>query len=457
MAYGINKGDIIEVRLENLAHGGECVGRIEGLAVFVPEGLPGELVRVKVTERKRNFLRGKIEEVIESAPGRIIPECPVYLDCGGCHLQQMDYSLQLHHKREMVRSLLERIGGLDKPEIAPVIGSDYPYAYRNKAQFPLARNQKGEIVAGFYRQGTHEVVAHHDCLIQHPLINRVTNKTLLVLNEYPVSIYNEEKHQGLLRHLVVRAGVCTNQAILTFVTNGRDFPGKEAIATGIMEEVPELVGILQNINQKRINVIFGNETHLIKGEEYYIDYIGNVKFAISPESFFQINTLQTQKLYDVIKNYAGLSGSETVLDAYCGLGSISLYLADRAREINGIEVVEQAIEDARRNAELNGIENCQFRVGRVEQTLPDLIAQGTAPDLLIFDPPRKGLAAEVIEAVLEEPINKIIYVSCNPATLARDLAQLKEKYQIMAVQPVDMFPQTYHVECVVLMQNVKNI
>ncbi len=445
----IKKGDIVELKLENMAHGGDCVGRAAGLAVFVPEGIPGEEVLVEIIERKRNFARGKIKEFLQKEQGRIKPSCPVYADCGGCHLQQMEYKLQLFHKKQMVKDLLERIGGLDKIKVNSVIGSDYPYAYRNKAQFPLVLDEEGQIAAGFYRQGTHEVIIHHNCLIQHPLINQVVGKTLQVLNKYQVSIYNEDKHLGLLRHLVVRAGVCTNQSLLTLVTNGRDFPDQEEIACSIMAEVPGLIGVLQNINQQKTNVIFGKETRLVKGEQYYIDYIGGIKFAVSPESFFQVNTLQTRKLYDVVKNYADLGGQETVIDAYCGLGSIALYLSDRASKIYGIEVVEKAIKDARKNAELNKIENCLFKVGRVEQLLPELVDQGVNLDLLIFDPPRKGLEAEVIETILKEPVKKIIYVSCNPATLARDLSLLKDKYRIVEVQPVDMFPQTYHVECVV--------
>lgn len=454
MAKGIKKGDIVEIELDNLAHGGESVGRLKGLAIFVPGGIPGERVRVRITESKKSYARGELLKVLRPVEERIDPACPVFAACGGCQLQQMDYPLQLSHKRRMVEDLLERLGGLKGVKVNPVIGADYPWGYRNKAQFPLTVDEEGKIVAGFYRKGTHEVVVHNDCSIQHPLINRILKETIVVLNQYPLTVYDEKEHTGLLRHLVIWAGICTNQAILTIVTSRNRFPHREEIAQQLLDRVPELTGILQNINPGRTNVILGKRTELIDGEDYYLDYVGSIRYAISPESFFQVNTLQTEKLYSTILEYAGLTGKELVVDAYCGIGSIALYIAGRAGRVFGIEEVFGAIEDAKRNAELNNITNCTFQVGKVEEKLPELLAQGIRPDLVIFDPPRKGLAESVIDTVLTTRPDRLIYVSCNSATLARDLALLQESYRICRVQPVDMFPQTYHVETVVLLEKI---
>lgn len=452
----INKGDIVEIELADLANGGDCVGRYDDLAVFVPGGVPGELVKIRITEKKKNYARGEIVEVLRRAPERVEAECPVSGICGGCQLQHIAYEKQLEYKRKMMKDLLERIARLEDPEVQPVFPAPHPFFYRNKAQFPLARDSEGKIIAGFYERGSHEIVPLDSCQIQHPLINRTMKKTLEILNDYPtLTVYNEKTHKGLLRHLVIRTGVCTNQVLLVLVTSGKELPNKEEIAERVMKEIPELAGVLQNINPERSNVVLGKETGVIAGRDYYLDYIGNVRFAISINSFFQVNTLQTRNLYDFVVDFAGLTGKETVIDAYCGIGSISLYLAERAGEVIGIEEVPAAIEDAGKNARLNDINNCRFITGRVEDKLPELLAEGKKPDLIVFDPPRKGLAREVIEAVIGVKPEKIVYVSCNPATLARDLALFKEDYDVRKVQPVDMFPNTYHVECVTLMSRIE--
>ena len=358
----------------------------------------------------------------------------------------------MEYKQKMVKDLLERIAKLEKPEINPVIGSKYPFSYRNKAQFPLTTNREGEIVTGFYKQGSHQVVVHNNCQIQHPLINRIINETIVILNEYKFSVYNEELHKGVLRYLLVRVGICTNQALLTIVTSQSKLPTGHEIARRIREAVPEIVGVLQNINQNKTNVIIGGKTKVLSGQDFYIDFIGDIKYAISAPSFFQVNTLQTNVLYDLVVQFASFTGNELVVDAYCGIGSISLYLAKKVKRVIGIEEVQEAINDAEKNAAINNINNCTFITGKVEEELPLLMRQGIKPDLLVFDPPRKGLDQGVIKAVLKTKPAKIIYVSCNPATLARDLAIFKDKYTIQKVQAVDMFPNTYHIENVVLME-----
>lgn len=458
MTNEIKKGDIVEIELDNLAHGGECVGHLNDcLAVFVPGGIPGERVKIRITVKKKNYARGVLLEVLQPAEARIEPVCPVADSCGGCQLQHFDYQEQLIQKKQMVIDLLKRIGGFDKVEVNDPIGVDYPFDYRNKAQFPLIKTEDGEIATGFYKKSSHEVVVNESCVIQHPLINRIVTRTLAVLNDYETTVCNEKTHRGLLRHLVIRTGVCTNQAILTIVTSKENFKDGKEIASRLLQQVPELVGVIQNINREKTNVIMGNKNIILAGQEYYLDYIGNVQFKISPFSFFQVNTLQTRKLYDLVKDYAELTGKETVLDAYCGIGSISLYLAYGAKKVIGIEEVAMAIEDARENARLNNIDNCQFTIGKVEDILPELVRDGLKPDLVIFDPPRKGLDERVIEVIKKTQPLKIIYVSCNPATLSRDLARMTENYEIKDIQPVDMFPQTYHVEVVVGIQRKKSM
>lgn len=452
----VQKGEIITIELDSLAHGGECVGRVDNFAIFVGGGIPGEKVKVEVTQVKKNFGRGKLIDILEPSPHRMTAPCDVYTGCGGCQLQHIQYDEQLKLKRQIVVDAIERIGKLEGVTVHPTVPSDQNF-YRNKAQFPLGvrkgHNGKEEIVTGFYASGTHEIVANTQCDIQHHLINRIVRKTLAILNDKQVSIYNEKAHKGILRHLLVRVGVCTNQAMLVFVTNGKQFPDGEKIAQQVMVEVPELKSVLQNVNTRRTNVILGRETRVLAGDEQIIDFIGELKFEISAQSFFQVNTLQSKVLYDQVVKYAQLSGSEVVLDAYCGIGTISLYLAQQAGVVHGIEVVSQAIEDAERNSAVNGLENTYFYTGLVEEVLPRLTADGVRFDTVVVDPPRKGCEREVLEVFGQTQPDRIVYVSCNPTTLARDLAVLVEYgYQVEEVQPVDMFPHTYHVESIVLLK-----
>lgn len=459
MEKPFREGDMVTMTLDNLAHGGEAVGRPENFTVFVAGGIPGEEVKVRITEVKKNFGRGKLLEVLKPSPFRIAPPCDVYAGCGGCQLQHVEYQEQLRLKRQIVVDALERIGGLKGVTVHPTLAG-HDEGYRNKAQFPLgisaSRHGKPQVITGFYAPGTHRIVPNDHCQIQHPLINRVVRETLKVLNEEHVSIYDERSHQGLLRHLLVRVGVMTGQAMLVFVTNGRDLKGAEKMAHRIMAEVPEVVSVLQNINTQRTNVILGPTTRVIAGEEKITDYIGDLRFEISAQSFFQVNTLQSKVLYDQVARYAGLSGQETVLDAYCGIGTISLYLARRAGVVHGIEAVPQAIEDAERNAGLNGIANAFFHTGLVEDVLPRLTKDKLRFDVVVVDPPRKGCEKEVLQVFGETKPERIVYVSCNPTTLARDLAILAEYgYEVAGVQPVDIFSGTYHVETVVLMSRVE--
>ncbi|MCK4260300.1 MAG: 23S rRNA (uracil(1939)-C(5))-methyltransferase RlmD [Halanaerobiales bacterium] len=458
----IKKGEIVTLTFDNLAHGGEVVGRFNNFAIFVVGGIPGEEAKVRITLVKKTFGRGEIVEILKPSPYRINAICEVYSGCGGCQLQHVEYDEQLKLKRQIVVDALERIGGLKDVKVLPTLGSEEIH-YRNKAQFPLDISNdkfgKKEIITGFYAPKTHEIIPNQSCDIQHLLIDKVVRKTLQILNEENVSIYNERSHKGQLRHLLVRVGVCTNQAMLVFVTNGVQFKSANKIANKVMAEIPEVVSVMQNINTQRTNVILGKETRLIAGKENIIENIGELKFEISAQSFFQVNTLQTRVLYDQVVKYAELSGSEVVLDAYCGIGTISLYVAQNAGVVHAIEVVPQAIEDAERNALLNGVNNTFFYTGLVEEVLPRLAEDGVRCDIVIVDPPRKGCEKEVLAVFGETQPERIVYVSCNPTTLARDLAILIDYgYEVVEVQPVDMFANTYHVECVVkLVRNSKDL
>jgi 23S rRNA (uracil1939-C5)-methyltransferase len=450
----VNIGDVVTIELESLAHGGDVVGRIDGFAIFVPKGIPGERVRVKIIQVKKSYGRGEILEVLDESEHRIIPLCSFSTECGGCQVQHINYQAQLEHKREIVRDNIERIGKLKDIKINPVKGMENPLFYRNKAQFPLGLDKDNNVITGFYAPGSHDIIDINDCGIQHPLINRISRETIKLLEEYGTSIYDEKVHKGLMRYLVVRVGVCTNQAMLIFVTKDNKFPEGREIADRLMADIPELVSVQHNINSKKTNVVLGKLTKTLAGEDHIFDYIGKVKYKISPLSFFQVNTLQAKVLYDQAVEYAGLTGKEKVIDAYCGLGSITLYVADQAKEVYGIEVVEEAIEAAKENAQLNGIENCHFQAGKVREVLPEL-KKIFIPEVIIVDPPRKGCHEDVLKSFVEIEPERIVYVSCNPSSLARDLKYLDEHgYKTIEVQPVDMFPQTYHIESVALIKRV---
>ncbi len=451
IVMNLQKGDVIQIEIDDLAFGGDRVGHYQGLAVFLDKGIPGEIVKAKIVFVKKNYARGKVYNIKRKSQDRHKPRCPVYEDCGGCQLQELNYNKQLLYKKKMVDDALQRIGEIDKKTNC-VIGCEYPWHYRNKAQFPLTKTAEGQIRAGFYKRGSHRVVVNERCPIQHQLINRIAEKTIKKLNTYEeLTVYNENNNRGLLRHLVIRVGICTNQALLVLVTNKEEFPYLKEIADNLIEEIPELMGVMQNINNQKTNVIFGESTKLIAGKNKIIDYIGNVKYSISPDSFFQVNTLQAEKLYNVIRDFADLKGN-TVCDCYCGIGSIGLYLADKAKKVIGIEKNKSAIKMARKNASLNKIDNIKYILGKVNEGLNKFVNNNDQINIFIFDPPRKGLKEEVIAKTLKLKPDKIVYVSCNPSTQARDLKILSEEYILDKIQAIDMFPQTYHVETVALLK-----
>jgi len=451
----LKKGDIIEIEIDDLAYGGDRVGHYQGIAVFINRGVVGELVKAKIYKFKKNYIRAEFLEVIEKSAKRVEPPCEIYEKCGGCQLQEINYDYQLELKNKIIKDQLNKIGELKNFNLNNISGMDYPWHYRNKAQFPLKENNEGEIMAGFFKRRSHDIVPLDNCPIQHQLINRITTKTLELLNKNELSVYNEKIHKGFLRHLIIRVGVCTNQALLAFVTNGKMNSKLKEIANQLIKEIPELIGIMQNINQNKTNVIMGEKSKILSGKKRYRDYIGNKKFDISLDSFFQTNTLQTQKLYDIALDFANFNGDETLIDCYCGTGSIGLYFSDEVKKVVGIDINQNAINDARKNKKLNNIDNAEFITGDVGKNISEVINKyKDNNNVLVFDPPRKGLNDEIIQVILKNLPEKIIYISCNPSTLARDLKKLKKKYRISNLNGVDMFPQTYHVETVSMLEKI---
>lgn len=443
----LRQGQTVTIAVHGLGHSGEGVGRHEGLTVFVPGGVPGDTLRVKVIEVKKNYARAALAEVVEPSPSRVAPPCPVVGECGGCQLQHVAYPAQLELKRQQVVDALERLGKLQGVTVHPTLGMDEPWNYRNKAQFPVGL-RGGKVVAGFFAPGSHRIVDIAQCDIQHPLGNQIMAVVKELAQKYGVPIYDEVRHQGVLRHVLARAGRGTGEAMAVLVTNGPELPSGQKIARELIERIPAIVSVVQNINPEQTNVVLGRRSKVLAGRDHIIDYIGDLEFAISPVSFFQVNPAQTEVLYGKALEYAGLTGGETVLDIYCGIGTISLFLARKAGRVVGIEVVPPAIEDARENAQRNGVGNVVFICGDAAVEMPRLAEEGTTADVIVVDPPRKGCDEPVLQAMAAMGPGRIVYVSCNPASLARDLGTLQGLgYRTVEVQPVDMFPHTAHVEC----------
>ena len=444
----VQKNENIEVVFEDLTHDGAGVAKVDGYPLFVPNGLPGEKAIIKVIKVNKGYGFGRLMEIREASPYRVEAPCPIYKECGGCQLQHMSYEGQLKAKEKQVKDVLERIGKLKDVKVHPVLGMEDPWRYRNKAQVPIGE-QEGGLIGGFYQQRSHQIIDMQACLIQQEKNDEVVRKVKEICSIHGVRAYDEQRHKGDLRHIMARYGLSSGEVMVVFVTRTNELPNKNKIIEDIIATIPGVKSIVQNINSKKTNVIFGNETKVLWGEEVIYDYIGDIRFAISARSFYQVNPEQTKVLYDKSLEYAGLNGEETVIDAYCGIGTISLFLAQKARQVYGVEIVPEAIEDARRNAELNGMTNVDFAVGEAETVIPEWYENGVEADVLVVDPPRKGCDEKLLQTILSMKPKKVVYVSCNPATLARDLRILEDGgYQTVEVQPVDMFPQTTHVECV---------
>ncbi|MFC4769236.1 23S rRNA (uracil(1939)-C(5))-methyltransferase RlmD [Effusibacillus consociatus] len=443
-------GQVVTMDVNRLGINGEGIGYVERQVVFVDGALPGEKVTARITHVEPKFARAKLLRIVKESEQRVKPPCPVYEHCGGCSLQHLDYQAQLEWKRELVRESFARYTGRSDLPIQPTIGMDHPWEYRNKAQLPVAL-VGGKVLAGLYAPGSHKLVDTSACAIQHPTTNEIMRVVRDTLEELKIPIYHEKKHSGIVRTIVPRIGFETGEVQLTLVTRTEELPKKKELVERLRDRLPYLTSIMQNINPAKTSLIFGDKTILLWGKERIEERLGEVRFALSPRAFFQLNPEQTAKLYNLVAEAASLTGEETVVDAYCGVGTIGLWLAPKAKEVLGIDVIPEAIEDARENAVRSGIRNARFEVGLAEKILVDRLKKGFRPDVVVVDPPRTGCDQSLLRAMLKASPARIVYVSCNPSTLAKDCNILLEKYEIENIQPVDLFPQTAHVECCTLL------
>ena len=450
----MKKDDLIELTIEDLGVDGEGIGKVDGMAIFVKDAVPGDRVQAKVMKMKKSYGYARLMQVLDPSPERMEPRCAFARQCGGCQLQAMTYEAQLDFKAKKVWNHLIRIGSLTdlaKPEI---IGMDDPWRYRNKAQFPFGTDKEGNPVTGFYAARSHNIIPCTECWLGVEENKVILEKILDHLKTYHISTYDEVSGKGLLRHVLIRKGFTTGEVMVCLILNGRTMPKLTELVNSL-REVPGMTSITINVNTKNTNVIMGTEMISVWGQDYITDYIGNIKYQISPLSFYQVNPVQTKKLYETALEYADLKGNETVWDLYCGIGTISLFLAQKAGKVYGVEIVPQAINDARQNAKLNGIENAEFFVGKAEEVLPGKYEkEGIYADVIVVDPPRKGCDTAALETMVKMKPERIVYVSCDSATLARDVKWLGERgYEVKKVKACDMFPGTVHVETVVLLSN----
>ena len=449
----MTKNDLVEVTIESMGSAGEGIGKIDGYPLFVKDTFPGDRARVSLTKVKKTYAFARLVELLETSPDREEPRCAQHRRCGGCQIQGLSYEKQLLYKEEKVREDLKRLGGFAEPPVNPVLGMDEPYRYRNKAQFPFGKDKEGRIVTGFYAGRTHSIVPETDCALGIEENQTILNMLLNFMNENHIEPYDENTGKGLLRHALIRKGFATGELMVSLVINGRKFPQIEKLADRLFT-IPGMTSLTLNVNQKNTNVILGDEIIPVRGQTCITDKIGNISYQISPLSFYQVNPVQTEKLYGTALEYAGLTGQETVWELYCGIGTISLFLARSAKKVYGVEIVPQAVEDAKHNAELNGISNVEFYLGKAEEVLPERYEkEGIHADVIVIDPPRKGCDSACLTTMLAMAPERIVYVSCDPATFARDLKILcaDGRYELTRVQPVDMFPQTAGVENVGLL------
>ena len=449
------KNDILTVIIEDMGHDGEGIGKADGYTLFVKDAVIGDVIEAKIMKVKKNYAYARLMRILEPSPHRVEPVCPMARPCGGCQLQMMDYQEQLRFKQKKIEDNLRRIGGFEQIPMEPILGMEQPFRYRNKAQFPVGTDKEGNLVTGFYAGRTHDIINNRNCYLGVEENRQVLDVVLGWMEKYGVSAYDEKTGTGLVRHILIRYGFKTGEMMVCLVINGERVPKQEALVERL-REISGMTSITTSTNQERTNVIMGSKIRTLWGTPYISDYIGEVKYQISPLSFYQVNPVQTEKLYGTALEYAGLDGNETVWDLYCGIGTISLFLAQKAKKVYGVEIVPAAIEDARRNAELNGITNAEFFVGKAEEVLPEMYAKGEArADVIVVDPPRKGCDAALLETVVKMQPERIVYVSCDSATLARDLKWLcAEGYELKRVRGVDMFPMTGHVETVVLLSKL---
>ncbi len=440
------QGQLVEVSITDLNDTGEGVGRLGGRVIFVPDTVTGDRALVRLVHVKPNYANGKLHQLLEPSPHRIRPHCIVADKCGGCQWQHIAPEYQQVAKHNLVVQALERIGGFTNPPVAPILTADSSLAYRNKATYPLKRSATGQVQAGYYQKGSHQLINLNQCPVQDSRLNPLLAEIKQDIEQLGWSVYDEHRHQGRLRHLSLRIGRRTGEMLLTLVSTDWNLKNLEVQAQKWLTRYPKLVGVCVNRNSNRTNAIFGDETRCIAGQPYLREEFGGLQFQLRSETFFQVNTSSAEALLDVIVEQLALQGDEVLVDAYCGIGTFTLPLAQRVRQAIGLEVQPTSVEQAQLNAQLNGIGNVIFKAGAVETLLPQL---GIAPDVVLLDPPRKGCDRSVIETLLQTKPGRIVYVSCKPATLARDLKLLCQtgSYQLTHIQPADFFPQTSHVEC----------
>ena len=450
------KNDLVTLEIEDCGIDGEGIGKADGFTVFVKDAVIGDTVTAKIIKAKKNYGYGRLMEVLKPSPYRVEPKCEFARQCGGCQLQALSYDQQLVFKTNKVKGHLERIGGFTDIPMEPIIGMDELFHYRNKAQFPVGRNKEGKIVTGFYAGRTHNIIENRDCALGVAENKEVLDRVIAHMEKYGIEPYNEATGKGLVRHVLIRYGYFTKEVMVCLILNGNKIPKEELLVKSLCE-IPGMTSITINVNKKHSNVILGEEIRLLWGQEYITDRIGDISYQISPLSFYQVNPMQTQKLYAKALEYADLHGEETVWDLYCGIGTISLFLAQKAKFVRGVEIVPAAIENAKENAKLNGLENTEFFVGKAEEVLPrEYKKNGVYADVIVVDPPRKGCDETLLETMIEMNPERIVYVSCDSATLARDLKYLCERgYELRKVCPVDQFGMTVHVETVVLLSQQK--
>ena len=450
------KNDIVTLKIEDCGIDGEGIGKADGFTVFVKDAVIGDTVRAKIMKAKKNYGYGRLEEIITPSPDRVEPKCQFARQCGGCQLQALSYEKQLEFKTSKVRGHLERIGGFIDIPMEKILGMEQPFHYRNKAQFPVGKSKDGRIITGFYAGRTHSIIENRDCALGVTRNKEVLDRVIAHMEKFHIQPYDENTGKGLVRHVLIRYGFFTDEMMVCLIINGEKLPGEEALVKSL-RQIPEAVSVMVNVNKKRNNVILGEKVRLLWGQPYITDKIGEISYQISPLSFFQVNPYQTGRLYGKALEYAQLSGNETVWDLYCGIGTISLFLAQKAKMVRGVEIIPAAIENAKENACLNGFDNTEFFVGKAEEVLPEQFARtGERADVIVVDPPRKGCDETLLSTIIKMQPDRVVYVSCDSATLARDLKYLCERgYELKKVCPVDMFPNTVSVETVVLLSHKK--
>ena len=464
----MQKNDLVTVAIEDIGVGGEGIGKVDGYTLFIKDAIIGDVVEAKIVKAKKNYGYARLMNIVTPSENRVEkPACPMARRCGGCQIQEMKYGAQLAFKEGKVRGNLERIGEvptelLDKV-MQPIVGMEEPFHYRNKAQFPIGTDKEGHIITGFYAGRTHSIIPNTDCALGVAVNQKILEIILHFMENNHISAYDEEKHKGLVRHVLIRYGFKTDEIMVCLVINGEKLPHAEKLVDKLCK-IPGMTSITISVNKAKTNVIMGNEIKLLWGQTYITDYIGNVKYQISPLSFYQVNPVQTEKLYGLALDYADLNGNETVWDLYCGIGTISLFLAQNAKQVYGVEIVPQAIDDARNNAKINDITNAEFYVGKAEEVLPEYYreyqeshgGETAHADVIVVDPPRKGCEESLLQTIVDMQPEKVVYVSCDSATLARDVKFLRESgYELKKITPVDQFPNTVHVETVVLLSQQK--